>query len=236
MLDSLLRDLRFAWRSLRRRPLFLVIPVLSLMIGIAAMVAFNLADTFFVSRLGTDELAAMSFTFPVVLIINSIALGLGIGGSAVISRAIGEGDHHRVQRLTTHGLALALLIVAFFVAVGLLTIDPVFRLLGAEPRLMPLIRQYIIIWYLGMLIVGGMGSTMGAIFGTVFLKILSELIVVYSPAIADFFPAVESGVFASLGHLVFALVLLLFLIFEPRGLNHRWEIIKASYRLHSYAY
>ena len=36
MLDSLLRDLRFAWRSLRRRPLFLVIPVLSLTIGIAA--------------------------------------------------------------------------------------------------------------------------------------------------------------------------------------------------------
>ena len=92
------------------------------------------------------------------------------------------------------------------------------------------------IWYLGMLIVGGMGSTMGAIFGTVFLKVLGELIVVYSPAIAGIFPAVESGIFASLGHLIFAIVLLLFLIFEPRGLNHRWEIFKASYRLHPFAH
>lgn len=92
------------------------------------------------------------------------------------------------------------------------------------------------IWYLGMLIVGGMGSTMGAIFGTVFLKVLGELIVVYSPAIADMFPAIESGIFASLGHLIFAIVILIFLIFEPRGLTHRWEILKASYRLHPYAH
>jgi len=92
------------------------------------------------------------------------------------------------------------------------------------------------IWYLGMLIVGGMGSTMGAIFGTVFFKVLSELIVIYSPVIADMFPAVESGIFASLGHLIFAIVILLFLIFEPRGINHRWEILKASYRLHPFAY
>jgi branched-chain amino acid transport system permease protein len=92
------------------------------------------------------------------------------------------------------------------------------------------------IWYLGMLIVGGMGSVVGAILGTVFLKVLGELIVIYSPAVAKLFPAVESGVFAGLGQLLFALVILLFLIFEPRGLNHRWEILKASYRLHPFAY
>jgi branched-chain amino acid transport system permease protein len=92
------------------------------------------------------------------------------------------------------------------------------------------------IWYLGMLIVGGMGSTMGAIFGTIFFKVLGELIVVYSPVIANLFPTVESGIFASLGHLIFAIVILLFLIFEPRGINHRWEIIKASYRLHPFKY
>lgn len=92
------------------------------------------------------------------------------------------------------------------------------------------------IWYLGMLIVGGMGSAMGAIFGTIFLKVLGELIVVYSPIIAGMFPTIESGIFASLGHLIFAIMILLFLIFEPRGINHRWEIIKASYRLHPFAY
>jgi putative MATE family efflux protein len=78
---------------------------------------------------------------------------LGVGTSAVVSRAIGEGDHNKVQRLTTDGLVLAVLIVAFFVVVGLLTIEPVFSLLGATPEVLPLIKQYMSIWYLGMVFV-----------------------------------------------------------------------------------
>ncbi|HDS09835.1 MAG TPA: MATE family efflux transporter, partial [Firmicutes bacterium] len=69
-------------------------------IGILGMVAFNITDMYFVSRLGTLSLAAISFTFPVILVINSIGIGLGIGTSALISIIIGEGDHHKVQRLT----------------------------------------------------------------------------------------------------------------------------------------
>ena len=82
----------------------LTIPML---FGIVAMVAFNLVDAFFIGRLGTKELAALSFTFPVVMIINSIALSLGVGASAVISRAIGEGNYQKVKRLTTDSLILA---------------------------------------------------------------------------------------------------------------------------------
>lgn len=121
-----------------------------MVIGIVGMVAFNLADTFFVSKLGTNELAALSFTFPVVLIISSLALGLGIGASAVISRAIGEGDQHRVKRLTTDSLVLALIIVSAFVVFGLFTIDPVFRMLGAKDDILFLVKQYMGIWYFGM--------------------------------------------------------------------------------------
>jgi len=79
--------------------------------GMISMIIFNLVDTLFVGRLGIKELAALSFTFPVVLVIHSLALGLGIGASAVISRAIGEGNHHKVQRLTTDGLSLSVIMV-----------------------------------------------------------------------------------------------------------------------------
>lgn len=118
--------------------------------GIVGMVAFNLVDTYFVGRLGTKELAALSFTFPIVLLVNSLALGLGIGASAVISRAIGEGDQHRVKRLTTDSLVLAISLVTLFVVVGLFTIDPVFRLLGARGEMLDMVRQYMSIWYFGM--------------------------------------------------------------------------------------
>lgn len=123
---------------------------IAMTLGMVGMVAFNLVDTFFVGRLGTDQLAALSFTFPVILIVTSVALGLGFGASAVISRAIGEGDHHKVKRLTTDSLLLALLVVFGFVTIGQFTIEPLFKSLGATAQILPYIKTYMRIWYLGM--------------------------------------------------------------------------------------
>jgi branched-chain amino acid transport system permease protein len=84
------------------------------------------------------------------------------------------------------------------------------------------------VWYLGMLIVGGMGSTTGVIFGVVSLKLLDELVVIVGPMLAV---AVAPQAAASLGLIMRGLVIIIFLIFEPRGLAHRWEMVKAYYRL-----
>lgn len=92
------------------------------------------------------------------------------------------------------------------------------------------------IWFLGMLIVGGMGSTLAPILGTAFIKILNELVVVYAPVISTAFPALGGQLFAAMGSIVFGVVIILFLVFEPRGLAHRWEIFKSSYRLMPFSY
>lgn len=84
------------------------------------------------------------------------------------------------------------------------------------------------VWYLGMLIVGGMGSTIGAILGAVSLKLLDELVTIVGPILSA---AVAAQAAASLALITRGLVIILFLIFEPRGLAHRWGIIKAYYRL-----
>jgi branched-chain amino acid transport system permease protein len=84
------------------------------------------------------------------------------------------------------------------------------------------------VWYLGMLIVGGMGSTVGVIFGVVSLKLLDELVVIVGPILAT---AVAPQAAASLGLIMRGLIIIIFLIFEPRGLAHRWEMVKAYYRL-----
>ncbi|MDJ0703356.1 MAG: MATE family efflux transporter [Leptolyngbyaceae cyanobacterium MO_188.B28] len=118
--------------------------------GVFAVIAFSLADTYFVAQLGTNELAAMSFTFPVVMILGSVAMGLGVGTSSTIARAIGAGDRYRVQRLTTDSLTLSLIIVGVLVGLGLATIDPLFKALGASPEALPLINDYMRVWYLGM--------------------------------------------------------------------------------------
>jgi branched-chain amino acid transport system permease protein len=92
------------------------------------------------------------------------------------------------------------------------------------------------VWYLGMLIVGGMGSTAGAIFGTVFLKLLDELVTISGPILAATFPAIAVQAAASLSLIMRGLIIILFLIFEPRGLAHRWQMVKAYYRLWPFSY
>jgi len=84
------------------------------------------------------------------------------------------------------------------------------------------------VWYLGMLIVGGMGSTTGAILGAVSLKLLDELVTIVGPILSAVIAAQAA---ASLALITRGLIIILFLIFEPRGLAHRWGMIKTYFRL-----
>jgi branched-chain amino acid transport system permease protein len=89
------------------------------------------------------------------------------------------------------------------------------------------------VWYLGMLIVGGMGSTAGAIMGAISLKLLDELVTIVGPILSA---AVAAQAAASLALIVRGLVIIIFLIFEPRGLAHRWGMIKDYFRLWPFSY
>ena len=87
------------------------------------------------------------------------------------------------------------------------------------------------VWYLGMLIVGGMGSILGAIIGTIVIRLFQELITVTGPLITEWLPQLGGQfVFASMNMLLGGMIIL-FVIFEPRGLVHRWNIMKESYRI-----
>jgi putative MATE family efflux protein len=121
-----------------------------MVLGLLAVIMFNVVDSFWVGKLGASELAAMSFTFPVSLLVMSISMGMGVGMTSVVSRFIGAGEMQRVRRLTTDGLLLANGLVVLFAGLGRLTIDPLFRALGADAELLPLIRQYMVPWYLGI--------------------------------------------------------------------------------------
>ncbi len=120
-------------------------------IGLFSIVLFNLVDMFFVGRLGTQELAALSFTFPVVTTIGSFALGIGTGVSAVISRAIGGGDQHKAQELTTDSILLSIITSIVFTVAGIMTMGPIFKVLGAGEEIIPAVRGYMDIWYSGLI-------------------------------------------------------------------------------------
>lgn len=125
---------------------------LPMVVGILAVLSVSVADTYFIAQLGTNELAGLSFTFPVVFCMASIGMGLGAGASSVVSRAVGSGDERQVRRLATDSLILAILVVGGIATLGILTIEPLFRLLGARPAQMEYIVDYMRIWYPGIVL------------------------------------------------------------------------------------
>jgi len=93
------------------------------------------------------------------------------------------------------------------------------------------------IWLLGMLIVGGMGSVPGTVFGTILIRSLNVLVYHIGPAIGKFFPAATgTAIELGMGPIFFGLIVLLFLVFEPRGLGRIWERFKAFYRVWPFSY
>jgi len=91
------------------------------------------------------------------------------------------------------------------------------------------------ILYVGMIIIGGLGTAVGPIFGVVFIRLLQQGITFVSPVLESAF-ALPAGFTTGIGPMVFGLVIILFLILEPRGLAHRWALFKASYRLWPFSY
>ena len=147
---------RLASGPVGRHLIDMTVPVL---FGIATMMGQALIDAWFIGQVGVDSLAAYSFGFPILMIVTSVAIGLGAGTSSVIARAIGAGRQERARRLVTDSLLLSFLITALVSAIGIATIEPLFRLLGAPDDMIPLIRGFMIILYLGVpfVVVGMVG-------------------------------------------------------------------------------
>lgn len=118
-------------------------------IGIVAILFFNLADTYFIGLLGPKELAAVSFTFPVCNLLMNVSMGLGIGTAIHISSRIGRGDLAEARRTAAHALMLAVTIAVPAATLGILTLEPLFHLMGADNATINLIRDYMELWYAG---------------------------------------------------------------------------------------
>lgn len=118
--------------------------------GLLAVISLNLVDTYFIAKLGGEELAAMSFSLPIVLLLMSLSLGLSIGAGSVISRAIGSGDYRRVKMLTTSSLTLTFGIMVLFTIIGISSIDLLFKVFNASPEVLAHIHSYMEVWYIGL--------------------------------------------------------------------------------------
>ncbi len=93
------------------------------------------------------------------------------------------------------------------------------------------------ILYIGMIIIGGLGTAVGPVFGVVFIRLLQQILTVQVvPFLETTFTMFPAGFATGVTPMLFGLVIILFLILEPRGIAHRWALFKSAYRLWPFSY
>ena len=123
---------------------------LPMVIGVFAMISVNLVDTYFVGLLGTAQLAAMSFTFPVVGLIINLCMGLGIGVTATVARLVGAQEERAAEQIAGHALIIALTLSVSLALIGFLTHDLIFSMMGAGKELLAYLHDYMTWWFIGL--------------------------------------------------------------------------------------
>jgi len=122
-----------------RAVLLLAIPMV---LEVVLESVFAVADIFWVSRLGPDAVASVGLTESLLTIIYALAMGLGIGATAVVARRIGEKDPEGAARAAVQALALALLVSVVLGTAGVLLAPHLLALMGASPSVIATGRGY----------------------------------------------------------------------------------------------
>ena len=114
-------------------PVSRVIPQLAVPTIISMLITsiYNMADTFFVSQLGTSASGAVGVIFSAMAIIQAIAFTIGMGSGTNVSQALGAGDEERAKRFVSTGFFTAFLVGVAIAVLGLSNIDWLVRFLGA---------------------------------------------------------------------------------------------------------
>ena len=137
--------------SIGRHLVYLTIPMF---LGMSSMIFAWMVETIYISILGPRELAAVSFTFPLVMGLSGIAMGIGTGASSVIARKMGTGDRDAAEIISTHSLVLTFLIVMCLVFGAYLFLEEFFLLIGAQPEILPLVIEYMQVFLISVPLFG----------------------------------------------------------------------------------
>ena len=124
-----------------------------MIIGMIMLFTFSLVDTWFISFLGTESLTAISFTFPVTFTVMSMAIGLGIGASAVVARYLGASQSDKAKESATVINYISFSMACLIVLLCWSLMDPIFAIMGASEDLMVPIRDYMTVWFPGSVLI-----------------------------------------------------------------------------------
>ena len=120
--------------------------IISMLIGSV----YNMADTYFVGRLGTSATGGVGVSFALMAVIQAIGFTLGMGSGNYVSRLLGQKDNEMASHVAATGFYTALIIGALFSVAGLVFLRPLALMLGATQTILPYAESYIRILLLGV--------------------------------------------------------------------------------------
>lgn len=123
-----------------------------MIVAMSVQTLYQLVDTFWVSGLGADALAAMGFVFPFYFISMALSNGLGIGGGAAISRKIGARDKAGADNVAVHTIIMMTLLVLIFTIPSYIFAPQIFSLAGAG-KTTALAVDYARVIFLGSIVI-----------------------------------------------------------------------------------
>lgn len=112
------------------------------MIGMLINALYNLADTYFVGGLGTDQMGAVTVAFPLGQVIVGLGLLFGNGAAAYLSRLLGRGDKETADKVASTALYSSVLVGAILILCSVIFLKPILKQLGAIENVMPYAISY----------------------------------------------------------------------------------------------
>ncbi|MFH0979117.1 MAG: MATE family efflux transporter [Candidatus Woesearchaeota archaeon] len=109
-----------------------------IVVSMLIQVMYNIVDTAFVGRLGSDAIAALTFAFPLFILMVAITSGLGAGYNALISRFVGSKKVKSAQNAALHALLISIVASIIFAFLGLIFLRPLFMFFGAKGNVLEL--------------------------------------------------------------------------------------------------
>ena len=132
------------FQKMTQTPVGKLIATLSIPTIISMLVTaiYNMADTFFVSKLGTSASGAVGIVFSVMAIIQAIGFTFGMGSGSWISRLLGAKEESQATEVAATGFYSAIFICVVMSLVGEWKLDELMRILGASETILPYAREY----------------------------------------------------------------------------------------------
>ncbi len=207
------------------------------MIAMLVQSLYNVVDTAFIGRLGTEAIAALTFAFPIFFLLMAINQGVGVGTTSLIARRFGAKQYDAAENSAWHGLFLSI-VFAFIIFLAWPFLKPIFALMGASSSVLELSVSYMSIIIAGVFFLfpasiftnifmgqGDMKTAMKIQIGSLLINIILDPIFIYTLGMG-----VKGAAIATVISFLFSLLLSIYLIRTKSKIKMSWDFFEFHWR------